>query len=130
MSVRDPRVAGGRPDAILPAGREGWSRWRAVVIVARLVVVLAALLVVYMAAPWDRRLDLSLGAQLIAWLAVLAVVVWLDVRSVLRSRRPWQKAAEGAVLSIALLLLPFASAYVLLDQTDSAGFSEPLTRID
>ena len=130
MSVRDAGVTGHRAGAVPPPERAGWYRWRAVVIVVRLVVVLAALLLVYALAPWDGRLDLSLGAQLAAWLAVLAVVVWLDVRSVLRSRRPWQKAAEGAVLSIALLLLPFASAYVLLEQTDAASFSEPLTRLD
>lgn len=130
MSVRDAGVTGRRPGAVPPPERAGWYRWRAVVTVARLAVVLAVLLAVYVVAPWDGRLDLSLGAQLLAWLALLAVVVWLDVRSVLRSRRPWQKAAEGAVLSIALLLLPFASVYVLLDQTDSSSFSEPLTRID
>jgi hypothetical protein len=99
-------------------------------IVVRLAAVLAALLIVYFNAPLVGRLDLSLAAQLLGWLAAVAVVVALDVRSVLRSRRPWQKAAEGAVLSIALLLLPFASAYILLDQTDSTSFSEPLTRID
>lgn len=130
MTARDAGVAGRRRDAVPPPEGAGVYRWRAVAIIARLVVVLVVLLVVYMAAPWDRRLDLSLGAQLLAWLAVLTVVVWLDVRSVLRSRRPWQKAAEGAVLSIALLLLPFASAYVLLDQNDSSSFSESLTRID
>src|SRR4051794_11983284 len=98
MSVRDAGVAGRRRDAVPPPEGARWYRWRAVVITARLMVVIAVLLVVYLTAPWDGRLDLSLGAQLLGWLALLAVVVWLDVRSVLRSRRPWQKAAEGAVL--------------------------------
>jgi len=130
MSVRDPRVAGQQPAAAPPPGREGWYRWRPVLTVARLAAVLAALTIVYIEAPWDGRLDLSLGAQLLGWLAVLGLAVVMEVRVVLRSRRPWQRAAEGAVLSIALLLLPFASAYVLLDQTDPTSFSEPLTRLD
>ncbi|HEY8320109.1 MAG TPA: ion channel [Amnibacterium sp.] len=130
MSVRDADVKGRRPGAVPPPDGAGWYRWRAVVVVARLVVVVAVLLLVYIEAPWEGRLDLSLGAQLLGWLAVLVVVIWLDVRSVLRSRRPWQRAAEGAVLSIALLLLPFASAYVLLQQNDAASFSQPLTRVD
>jgi voltage-gated potassium channel len=104
--------------------------WKAIGAVVRLVAVLVVMLAVYLVAPWDRRLDLPAGALLLGWLVVLALVVVLDVLAVLRSRYPWRRAAEGAVLSVLVLLLPFAAAYVLLEQADPANFTQPLTRID
>src|SRR3954453_16438384 len=104
--------------------------WKAIGAVVRLIVVLVVMLAVYLVAPWDRRMDLSAGALLVGWLVVLVLVVVLDVLAVLRSRYPWRRAAEGAVLSVLVLLLPFASAYVLMEQADPGSFTQSLTRID
>lgn len=101
-----------------------------VVSVLRTCLVLGLLIAAYATAPWDRWGDASLVLRLAIWIVVVTAAVVVQVRAVLRSAYPWLRASQGAVLSVALLLLPFAAAYSELSQADSSAFTQPLTRLD
>jgi voltage-gated potassium channel len=113
-----------------PAPRERHALRDPLMSAVRLVLVLGALAVVYSQAPWNRPLDASALVELVTWLGVLAATVAWQIRGVVRSRRPWLRAVEAAILSVALLLVPFASAYVTFSYGDPASFTQPLTKLD
>ena len=116
-----PPAGGGRRRDVVPgpvlAGLRG-------------VVVAGALVAAYSLAPWDRWDSLSVAWQLVVWFLVLAGVVGWQIRAIMRSRRPWLRAVQGAGLSVVLLLLPFAAAYGGLSQASTANFTQPLDRVD
>lgn len=129
MSTVDSRPSTGRTPAVTAPRRAGGLRV-ALLSVARVVVVYAVLLTVYVQAPWERIDDIPAGIWLTAWLlAVVAAVGW-QLRSVLQSTHPWSRAGEAAALSVALLLIPFATAYALMSKDDPGSFTQPMTRVD
>src|SRR5690606_19616412 len=79
-------------------------------------------------------LDRPLGTASAVWLAValvlFAVVVSVQVVAVTRSPYPRLRAVETLVTSLAMLLLIFSSAYVVIDSALPASFSEELSRTD
>lgn len=103
---------------------------RAASSVLRVCAVTAALCLVYAQTPLARPHSLGVGARLLLWLTVLALIVLWEIRAILRSRHPWLRAAESAAISVPLLLLPFAAAYAATAEADAASFTQPLTRVD
>ena len=64
-------------------------------------------------------------------LLALAAVATLQVRAVVRARRPALKAVEALATTAPLFLLLFAAAYVLMAAADASNFNvETLTRTD
>jgi voltage-gated potassium channel len=89
-----------------------------------------ALLAVYASAPIGQRFTGRIAVQLCAALLVLGVVVGWQLRSVSRSPYPTLRGVEAVAVSVPLLVLAFATAYLGTDFADPAGFTERLSRID
>ena len=97
---------------------------------ARSLLTIAALVVVYYALPLNRSFGAGTLALLVLSLVCLTVLVALQVRSILRSRYPALRALESMALTVPLFLLIFAAVYELLSTSDPHAFSEPLGRTD
>lgn len=88
------------------------------------------LLVAYYQAPLDRPLDRTTGWLFVMALLLLAAVVAVQLRSILRSRQPRLRAIRALGLVLPLLLVIFASAYCTIAAQEPGAFSEPLGRTD
>ncbi|MEV0185260.1 potassium channel family protein [Streptomyces sp. NPDC050625] len=98
--------------------------------VTRTVLITAALVTAYYVLPLRERSMTATSALLLGGvLAVLVVFAW-EVWAILRSPHPRLKAVEALVITLALFLVLFASAYYVLDGTSPGSFSEPLTKTD
>ena len=97
---------------------------------ARSLLTIAALLVVYYALPLDRTFGAGTLTVLVLSLICLTVLVVLQVRSILRSRYPALRALESMALTVPLFLLIFAAVYELLSTSEPQVFTEPLGRTD
>lgn len=98
--------------------------------VVRISIYSIALFAVYALAPLGRRKDGRIVLELLAALAVLAVVIVWQIRAIIRSPFPRVQAVQAIAISIPLLIVSFASAYVEIDQASPGSFSEPVNRID
>ncbi len=97
---------------------------------ARTMLTVVGLLVLYYVLPLDRGFQRRTLVVLMAGLVTVGVVVAWQVRAILRARHPALRAIEAIALSLPLFLLLFAATYVLLAGTDPAAFTEPLSRTD
>lgn len=90
----------------------------------------ALLVLGYYLAPLDRQLDAGTWLWFLVGLALVGAVIAWQVLAILASDIPRLRAIEALALGLPMLLLVFASVYVLLatDQPDS--FTEPLSRTD
>jgi hypothetical protein len=85
------------------------------------------LLIWYFTAPLDRTWTPATAVALAAGLGLVGVIVVTQLRSVLRAPHPRLRAAGVLAFSSPLLLVLFATSYVLMSRD---AFSEQLTRID
>jgi voltage-gated potassium channel len=92
--------------------------------------VAVVLVVLYYLAPLDRSLDAGSAIRFGLGLLALAAVVPWQVRSIAGSEAPWLRAANAVMIGLSLLLLLFASAYVVIARNVPDAFTEPLTRTD
>src|SRR4051794_36016438 len=69
------------------------------------------LLVAYYRAPLDRSLTLVSGLLFVAVLLFLAVVLIVEVRGILASPRPVQRAVRILTIGLPTFLVVFASTY-------------------
>ncbi len=89
------------------------------------------LVALYYVSPLDRLKDVPVWISLSVALLILIGVIILQVREVTRNRFPGLYAVEALAITAPLFLILFASAYLVLAQSDPAGFSTPqLTRTD
>jgi voltage-gated potassium channel len=89
------------------------------------------LIALYYALPMDEKWSLSEGVRLVVGLALMAVVITWQIRTVLRSRFPGIRAIEALAVTVPLFLLFFASTYFLISSNGSGNFSqENLSRTD
>ncbi|MEU6066964.1 MULTISPECIES: potassium channel family protein [Streptomyces] len=96
----------------------------------RTALITAALVIAYYVLPLRERSMTATSALLLAGvLAVLAVFAW-EVWAILHSPHPRLKAVEALVITLALFLVLFASAYYVVDGTSPGSFTEPLTKTD
>ena len=93
-------------------------------------VMLTLLLVAYYQAPLDRPLTLTSALLFVGCLLFLAVVVVVEVRGILASRRPLLRAVRMLTLGLPLFLIVFASSYCTIAAHQQDAFSETLSRTD
>lgn len=84
------------------------------------------MLVVYYGAPLNRQLDIGVAIWFITGLVGLGVVLTWQIRSVSRSSAPLLRAIETVAFGLPLLLLIFASTYVLISSNVPGSFTEQL----
>jgi UDP-N-acetylmuramyl pentapeptide phosphotransferase/UDP-N-acetylglucosamine-1-phosphate transferase len=90
----------------------------------------AALLGLYAALPLEGSHSESPAVLLVAALAVVGAVLTLQIRAIMRSHRPRARAVEALATSIPLLILTFASIYVVMSNETPSSFTETLDRTD
>lgn len=89
-----------------------------------------ALVVLYLLLPLDQPVGEATIVWLVGGLAVFAVLIVLQVRSILRARHPGMRAIEALGAAVPLFVLVFASTYLLLASSAPRAFSEPLNHAD
>jgi voltage-gated potassium channel len=96
----------------------------------RTAVLVALLLVVYYQAPLDRPLTLGTGLLFVVGLVLVALVVVIEVRGILASRRPRLRAIRLIALALPLLLVVFAAMYSTVQEQQAGAFTQSMTRTD
>jgi voltage-gated potassium channel len=96
--------------------------------VVRALVTLAALVVLYYWLPMTGVLDTAAIARLVVGLLVFAVLIAWLVRAIVRSAYPGLRAIEGLAVGIPLLLVLFASTYLMMANAEAQAFTEPLSK--
>jgi voltage-gated potassium channel len=90
----------------------------------------AAVLVIYYAAPMGQSMDATTIAKLavagVALLGVLGFQLW----RIKRSRYPAIRAAESLAFTIPVYVLLFATVYFLMNHANGAAFGTALSRTD
>ncbi|WP_199238497.1 potassium channel family protein [Kribbella steppae] len=76
------------------------------------------------------RLDGPLAVALGCGLAVVAVLLWWQIREIARSPYPRIRAIGALATSVPLFLAVFATTYFLMGRADPEHFSQPLSRLD
>ncbi len=96
--------------------------------VARFVLTLAAVLLVYYLAPLtaDRSIAGVLFWLILALLALAALVAW-QFRQIAHARYPTFQAAQALGLTLPFFLCAYAATYLLLAGGDPGAFTQPLS---
>jgi voltage-gated potassium channel len=92
--------------------------------------VVTALVLVYYLAPLDRPLNTATAFRFVLGLLGLGVVFVWQVRGVLASQAPWLRAANIAAIGFPLLIVLFASNYIVISNNVPNAFTEPLSHTD
>ena len=88
------------------------------------------LVVVYYKAPLDVSLDAASWIEFgVALLAFAAMIAW-QVRAIISSDLPRLRAIQAVAVGLPLLLLIFASTYILIARNQAEAFTEALSRTD
>ncbi|GEL19795.1 metal transporter [Pseudonocardia asaccharolytica DSM 44247 = NBRC 16224] len=90
----------------------------------------AVLVTLYYLAPLDRPLDLGTWIGFVLGLLVFGATIAWQVRAILGSNVPRLRAIQAFAVGLTLLLLLFASTYIVIAHSASDSFSEPLSRTD
>jgi voltage-gated potassium channel len=101
----------------------------ATLLVVRSLVVAVLLFVGYYVLPMNRPERSGLIVLIVGLLALGLVLLW-QVRAIMGSPFPRLRAFETLTIGIPLLLIVFASAYYLIEQSDVNSFTAPLTKTD
>lgn len=88
------------------------------------------LLVVYYLAPLDEPFGALTWIELAIGLLAFGVVMVWQIRAVLASDVPRLRAVQALAVGLPLLLLVFASTYVLIARSVPGSFTEPISRTD
>lgn len=91
---------------------------------------LAVMLAVFYLAPWDGSAVGSVTLRIALALSIVVIVTVLAVQSLGRAEYPLLRLVEALAIVVGLMVISFASAYVLLSEGDAAAFTEPLGRTD
>jgi hypothetical protein len=88
------------------------------------------LVVVYYKAPLDASLDTASWIEFgVALLAFAAMIAW-QVRAIISSDLPRLRAIQAVAVGLPLLLLIFASTYIVIARNQPDAFTEALSRTD
>lgn len=115
-----------RYDELSPAAR----RWVAAAALLRAAASVTVLVVVYYLAPLDEPLDTGTVIEFVLGLVVLAAVIAWQVRAIVASDMPRLRALQAIAIGLPLLLLMFASIYVVIAGARPDSFTEALGRTD
>lgn len=97
--------------------------------IARVLTSTVVLFLLYAVWPLQGHPGTSAVAYLVIGLSAIFIIFGLQVRSILGSSRPALRAVEALATSIPLVLVAFASGYLVLSESDPSAFSEPLSRV-
>lgn len=115
----------------MPNVEEPTRRQRRSIVVrtlVRAVLTTTLLVALYYVLPMDTALDAHAVLLLVVCLAVFAALLIWRVRDITRSEYPGLRAIETLAVLVPLYILAFATTYFLVEQSNSAYFSQPLTR--
>jgi hypothetical protein len=90
----------------------------------------AALVIVYYLAPLDQPLKPVVWIEFVVGLLVFGAVIAWQVRAILGSDVPRLRAIQAVAVGLPLLLLIYASVYVVIAHNAPGSFTEALTRTD
>ena len=98
--------------------------------IVRFVLIFSAVIAIYYLLPLQPGAGPALEDLLGLALAfvLFAVVLWWQLRQILRADFPALRAVEGVAVVVPIFLCAYAVIYVLMSEADSATFTEPLTR--
>jgi voltage-gated potassium channel len=88
------------------------------------------LVLAYYQAPLDRPLNWATGALFVVSLVVFALFMALQIRGIIRSPKPRLRAIRALGVGVPLLLVVFASTYIVIAGQQPGAFTEPLDRTD
>jgi voltage-gated potassium channel len=88
------------------------------------------LVVVYYKAPLDASLDTASWIEFGVALLAFAVMIAWQVRAIISSDLPRLRAIQAVAVGLPLLLLMFASAYIVIAGNQPDAFTEALSRTD
>jgi hypothetical protein len=88
------------------------------------------LVVVYYKAPLDVSLDTASWIEFGVALLAFAVMIAWQVRAIISSNLPRLRAIQAVAVGLPLLLLMFASAYIVIAGNQPDAFTEALSRTD
>jgi hypothetical protein len=92
----------------------------------RTLVLATGLLVAYSLAPLNQRPANLLGAKLLLALLIVAALLAFHIIAVLRSPNPRLRALEAVGLTLPMLIIVFATTYVVLSHAVPSSFNEHL----
>jgi voltage-gated potassium channel len=96
----------------------------------RALATIIVLVVLYYVLPVDHASDAEAVVAIVAGILGVVLVVWWQVRTILRADHPGLKAVEALAVIAPLFLLLYAMAYYLLERATPASFGESLSRTD
>jgi hypothetical protein len=98
--------------------------------VLRSAVTIAMLLALYVLMPIDTHATAGgTAVRLVGVVVLIAVVLAVQVQSIMSANYPDLRAIEALVTVIAVFLVLFALLYLGLATTDAANFTQPLNRV-
>jgi voltage-gated potassium channel len=105
-------------------------RRRTLTSLARSLLTVALMTVAYYRAPLDRSFGGGVTLLFLLGLLALAVSIAWQARAIAVSETPRLRAIESVMVALPFLILLYASAYVLLSQSNPENFTEALDKTD
>lgn len=91
----------------------------------------AVLVVLYYTLPLGEGWRISVGARVVVALALLAGVLYVQIKGIVRSKRPTLRAVGAVATILPLFLLLFATTYFVMSMDAAGSFTqEHLSRTD
>ncbi|WP_328952955.1 potassium channel family protein [Kitasatospora purpeofusca] len=112
------------------AREPGGHRRETLLAAVRSVVGTGVVVAAYYLLPLDAAFTARTVITLIGGLAAVALLLFWQVRVIMRSPRPQLRAVEAVATALPLFLLLFAAVYYLLERSTPESFSESLSRTD
>jgi hypothetical protein len=97
--------------------------------VARSVLNVAMLLVVYALWPVEPITSSEAFGRLVLVLVIVVVVVAMQVAAIKSASYPALRAIEAVIIAVTVFIVLFALLYLALAQANPANFSQPLNRV-
>ena len=92
--------------------------------------IVVVLLVIYYLLPLDRPAAVLIVGWALAGTLALVGAIAMQIRAIRTAEYPVLRAIESIALAVPLLVVIFASTYLLLADADPDAFSEPLNHTD
>jgi voltage-gated potassium channel len=86
--------------------------------------------VLYFGLPFENVEDRSAWAVLAVMVGCFAAVAVWQIRAILSAGNPRLRAVEALAVSVAVLLVSFATVHCVVAKSDAAAYSEAITRMD
>jgi len=96
----------------------------------RTIATIALVVAAYFLVPMDHGMDAATVAELVLAVLVLAAIIALQVRQIVRSEHPTLRGVEALAFTIPVFVLLFATTYFLMAHAQSTSFGEHLSRTD